>query len=529
MTSLSSGIPLLAAFSAAVCWLAPAPAHGQTTTRASVDSAGLEGNGRSRHPTLSAAGRFVAFASSATNLVPSDTNESVDIFVHDRQGGITERVSVATGGGEANGWSYRIPAISPDGRFVAFHSAASNLVANDSNQAIDAFVHDRHTGTTTRVSLSSSGDEGNGDSYDPSLSADGRFVAFWSRASNLIADDTNGADDVFVHDVQTASTTRVSVSSVGDEGNGVSANPSTSADGRFVAFWSVASNLVNGDVNGKHDCFVHDRQTGVTTRVSVSSPGDEGNGHSREPSISADGRFIAFWSKASNLVPGDLNNRKDCFIHDTASGTTTRVSVSSSGLEGDGDSLLPVLSADGNLVVFTSSARNLVPDDTNELSDVFVHDRTTGTTMRVSLSTEGSEGNGESEHGAISPDGSYVTFRSFASNLVADDTNEQSDVFVTGPELTLEVIPTSVAPGEQLTLATWNGIPGDPVLLWILAIDGSIHPSIVAAGTFDATLAWTLSPTVPSGFSGFVITLQSLALAPSGRKSLTNAAVLSFE
>src|SRR5207245_298074 len=223
-----------------------------------------EGNGASTGVALSADGRFVAFTSVATNLVAGDANGVSDVFVHDRQAGTTERVSVDSAGSEGNGASTGV-ALSADGRFVAFTSVATNLVAGDTNGAADVFVHDRQTGTTERGSVDSAGSEGNGASTGVALSADGRFVAFTSAATNLVAGDTNGVTDVFVHDRQTGTTERVSVDSAGIEGNGASAGVALSADGRFVAFTSVATNLVAGDTNGAADVFVHDRGTTDTT------------------------------------------------------------------------------------------------------------------------------------------------------------------------------------------------------------------------------------------------------------------------
>src|SRR5439155_1754636 len=207
------------------------------------------------------------------------------------------------------------PALSADGRFVAFVSFATNLVAGDTNGATDVFVHDRQTGTTERVSVASDGTQGNAASAGAALSADGRFVAFHSYATNLVAGDTNGATDVFVHDRQTGTTERVSVSSGGTEGNGFSAAPALSADGRFVAFHNTATNLVAGDTNGKTDVFVHDRQTGTTERTSVASDATQGNGPSAGAALSADVGLVAFHGTATNLVAGDANGAYDVFVH----------------------------------------------------------------------------------------------------------------------------------------------------------------------------------------------------------------------
>ena len=349
--------------------------------------------------------------------------------MHDRQTGQTTRVSVASDGAQGNGDSGQ-PVISADGRFVAFYSSASNLVPGDTNGVEDVFVHDRLTGQTARVSVASDGAQGNGPSWGPSISADGRFVAFESRASNLVPGDTNDTTDVFVHDRLTGQTTRVSVASDGREGNSYSWLARISADGRFVVFTSDASNLVPGDTNGTWDVFVHDRQTGQTTMVSVASDGTPGNGRSIGVSISGDGRFVAFESEASNLVAGDTNGTWDVFVHDRLTGQTTRVSVASDGAQGADSSSGGELSAHGRFVVFFSFASNLVPGDTNERMDVFVHDRQTGETTIVSVASDGAQGNANSSGAAISADGRFVVFTSKASNLVPGDTNGTWDVFV---------------------------------------------------------------------------------------------------
>ncbi len=228
----------------------------------SVATDGTEADGVSYTSAISADGRFVAFYSGATNLVSGDTNGTTDVFVHDRQTGTTERVSVATGGGQADNGSFGPPAISADGRFVAFYSNATNLVGGDTNSKYDIFVHDRQTGTTERVSVATGGGQATDSSQSPAISADGRFVTFYSNATNLVGGDTNGAADVFVHDRQTGTTERVSVATGGGQATGGdSYDPAISADGRFVAFDSAATNLVSGDSNSSDDMFVHDRGT----------------------------------------------------------------------------------------------------------------------------------------------------------------------------------------------------------------------------------------------------------------------------
>jgi Tol biopolymer transport system component len=384
----------------------------------------------SEAPSISADGRFVTFDSGSRNLVEGDMNHAPDAFVRDRKRDKTSRVSVSSAGAEGNG-SSRSAAISADGRFVAFRSFASNLVAGDTNATADVFVRNRETGKTRRVSVSSAGTEANDGSFFPSISADGRFVAFFSDASNLVVGDTNGQLDVFVRDRRRDKTRRVSVSSAGAEANGGSTEPSISADGRFVAFPSDASNLVVGDTNGQLDVFVRDRRRDKTTRVSVTSAGAEANDGSFNPSISADGRFVAFPSYASNLVEGDTNQTGDTFVRDRRRDKTTRVSVSSAGAEANGGSAS--ISADGRFVAFPSDASNVVGGDTNDTVDVFVRDRRRDKTTRVSVSSAGAESNGFSFGPSISADGRFVAFVSGASNLGEVETNAWADVFVRGP------------------------------------------------------------------------------------------------
>ena len=398
--------------------------------RVSVSSTGLEANGASSEASTSADGRYVVFESDATNLVPGDTNTRDDVFVYDRRAEETSRVSVSTDGGEGDGTSGGAR-ISANGRYVAFRSGSTNLVAGDTNLVIDIFVHDRTTGVTSRVSVSSSGDEADAQSIVPSLSGAGRYVAFYSGATNLVAGDTNNVADVFVHDSRTGETSRVSVSSAGVESNRSSTRAHISRSGRYVAFESIALNLVTDDTNAVQDVFVHDRDDGTTARVSVSSQGDEGDGVSNYASISANGRYVAFQSAATDLVPGDSNSTTDVFVHDRESGRTWRVSVSSTGDGGNGASGRPSISTNGRFVTFRSDATNLVVGDTNGVRDVFVHDLETGETDRVSLAHDGQEGDASSTEPRISPDGRYVAFQSTATNLVDGDTNADTDVFAT--------------------------------------------------------------------------------------------------
>ena len=399
-----------------------------STIRVSVSSTEVQADNGSDIPTISADGRYVAFFSTATNLVAGDDNDAWDLFMRDLRSGSTRRVSVSTSGAEADDTSWGSVALSQHGRYVAFESFARNLVAGDSNDMWDVFVRDRALGTTERVSLSSTGAQGNSGSTGVAISANGRYVAFSSRTSNFVAGDTNGREDVFVRDRMTGTTRRVSVRSSGGQANGHSYGAAVSSTGRYVAFYSHASNLVTGDTNGVTDVFVRDRTTGTTRRVSVRSNGAQANSESYVESISADGRYVLFTSWASNLVAGDTNGEPDAFVRDRATGMTRRASVASGGTEANGESGGWAISADGRYVTFSSWASNLVAGDTNGEPDVFVRDRATGTTTLVSASNVGTAAGGGGS--AISADGRYVTFDSWASNLVAGDTNDVVDVFV---------------------------------------------------------------------------------------------------
>jgi Tol biopolymer transport system component len=463
-------------------------ASGQETSRVSVGSAGRQGDDRSETPSISADGRYVAFTSQALNLVPGDTNGGTDVFVHDRTTGVTSLVSVSTAGFQGSDSSYA-PSISADGRFVAFISAATNLVPGDTNLLTDdVFVHDRANGVTSRVSVNSAGVQGNDTCLSLSISADGRYVAFGSGASNFAPGDTNEASDVFVHDRTTGATSLVSADLAGVPGNdGSYEQPSISADGRFVAFRSRASNLVLGDGSHVDDVFVRDRETETTTRVSVDSAGGEGNAMSASASISADGRFVAFESGASNLVPGDTNMHFDVFVHDRVSGITLRVSTDSGGTQANGASREPSVSPNGRFVAFWSDASNLVPGDTNGTSDVFVHDRLTGVTSRASVDSAGVQGNSRSAHRpSISADGRIVAFPSDASNLVPGDTNGVRDVFVHVRALCRD--------------GTVNA--GLGVLADVLRIDGSVGDAdrIVTVPVFaPVSISLDASPSGPGG------------------------------
>jgi Tol biopolymer transport system component len=453
---LIGALAAAAAFTLGILSFAPMAAVGATTgttTRVSVATNGGQGYGECfGPPEISADGRYVVFASSSSNLVAFDSNGCADIFVRDRLTKTTIRVSVAGSNTQANGSSQGPLAISADGRYVVFCSQATNLVAGDTSGHADVFVRDCVAKTTTRVSIATDGSEGDDHSGSRgiAISADGRYVAFDSDASNLVTGDTNGCSDIFVRDRGTSTTTRVSLASDGSQANDGCSGVSISADGRYVAFASTASNLRYGDANGTFDIFVRDRVDHTTACASVSDvSGDIGNDISSNPVISADGRYVAFSSNADNLVNDDDNGMTDTFLRDlktTGIVTGTHlVSVATDvsqlrGAQGNAVSgtLGISISADGRYVAFNSNASNLVDGDTNSSPDAFVRDTTANTTARVSLSNSGVQGNlGSDAAGqatprgpSISDDGRNVAFISRSSNLVPSDTNNVADIFV---------------------------------------------------------------------------------------------------
>jgi Tol biopolymer transport system component len=401
-----------------------APAFGTTTMRVSVSSAEFQGFGVSSQSEMSADGRYVAFVSGSRTLAPGDTNGQPDVYLRDRVAGTTTRVSVSSSGDQGNGRSDG-PSISRDGRFVAFFSYASTLVSGDTNGKPDVFLRDVVAGTTRRVSVSSGGQQGNGDSSFASVSDDGRLVAFQSVASNLVNGDGNGVYDVFVRDLSAGTTRRVSVSSGGAGGNGHSLGPAISGNGDVVGFLSDASNLVTGDVNAHADVFVRVRSAGVTQLVSVGTGGQQSDNLNQEPALSRDGRYVTFSSAADNLVPGDANGFQDVFLRDRTAGTTELVSAWPSGTPTNRLSFAPDISDTGQIIVFES-----LPSEAGSVAQVYRWNRAHRASQLASVGTGGAPADSGTSGSSVSPDGLVVGFTSAATNLVAGDTNNQQDVFV---------------------------------------------------------------------------------------------------
>ncbi len=363
------------------------------------------------------------------------------------------RVSVGVSGEEIFNLSSST-SVSPDGRYIAFDtivnnghvtsikdmqtgsiiiidgqifehgfSADGNYVVYDDNGTPDnIFIMNLNTKDIRQVTNNVQG--GGGYNYSSTISADGRYIAFVSTYSNLVAGDTNSADDIFVKDTLTGSLSRVSIDAFGNQGNNSSFGCSISSDGRYVSFMSTASNLVAGDTNGSTDVFIRDLQNNTIKRVSESASGQSGGG-CISFDMSADGRYIVFESIANNFVSGDINGREDIFIKDTLDGSIRNITQGMNGA-----SWYPAISGDGRFVVFQSVADNIVPGD-NRINtwDIYIKDLQTGEIKIVTTSATGAQGNGWSMAAEISYDGKYIVFQSKASNLVAGDTNNEQDVF----------------------------------------------------------------------------------------------------
>ncbi len=402
----------------------------------STVAAVIESEGASWGPALSDDGRYLSFVSEAADLIngdPSaDPNGVADVFWVDTLEGTIRLISCGVGGGPANGPSSAVD-LSADGRYVAFESTATNLMAEDANGAVsDVFVYDVLDGSLELVSRrGATGAQGNADSFAPSISADGRKVAFASDATNLVGNDTNLKADVFIRALDTATTTRVSTSSSGSQAKNVTFDPVISPDGGWVAFSSLATNLVSGDTNGARDVFLKNLSTAKTIRVSIRSDGTQAAGSSSVDDVSANGKQVVFYSSAPNLIKSDTNNRGDVFLRDRLASTTIRVSRYGS-TEPNGESFGSSISADGGTIVFQSWATNLGDgEDTNgAASDLFEYGVATKVTSRISVNVEGGWPNDASYDARIAGGGGTIGFTSLASDIVPGDGNGAADVFV---------------------------------------------------------------------------------------------------
>lgn len=484
-------------FVLSICGIATAS---ENTTIVSIATNGSVSNDYSYGTSISGDGRYVTFTSYANNLVLADNNGASDIFLRDTISNATERISISSTGEEGNYDSYE-PSISADGRYVAFTSYATNLVPGDTNGFSDVFIRDRLLNTTYCLSISNTGEGGNADSYGSSISADGRYIAFVSPANNLVSNDDNGFSDIFVYDQTLNSIKRISISNTGKERNWDCYSPCISADGNCIAFVSGADNLISDDNNSFEDIFVYNQALNSVKRVSISTNGEEANGGCFGPSISADGRYIAFTSYASNLVTDDNNDLSDIFVRDQILEITERVSISSNGEEFDEECSYSSISANGRYITFVvgnrpQSARISLSafEDMNGYKDIFVHDRMSKITRKVSISSTGEEGNGDSNFPSISADGSFIAFNSYADNLVPEDNNYHTDVFVYTNENVLQYFSGYITPNTVKS--------GDSIIICVHSSDAINITALI----FDTTSnlikqpdgIWILNYTVPN-------------------------------
>lgn len=462
------------------------------TQRTSLDSAGHEAIGASLNPSISDDGRHLAFQSTAA-LAPLASGFT-DVYVRDRIDGGTTLISVGTGSVSANSFSSDA-SISGSGRFVAFSSSASNLVVGDTNGFDDIFLVDRDpdlngifdegNATTQRVSVTTLGDEANAPCTSPAISSDGSWVCFASLATNLVASDTNAAGDVFVWSRSDGSIRTVSLNSAGAQGNGSSGIAALSSDGRFVAFESLASNLVAGDSNAARDIFLRDRDPDIngildeanatTTRVSVSNTGAQANADCNTPDLSGDGQVIVFQSAADNLTAGATNGQAQIFARMLATSRTELLSRAPGGQPGDNASAFPAISGSGSVVAFESRATNLVAGDTNGWDDIFRVDLVGLALIRASLSVPGAQSALYSQRPALNGDGTEIAFQSPADDLVALDTNGSFDVFVrSAGSWSPQLLVDPLIRGQTATAKVCNTTPGEMVhLAYSLAGIGS--------------------------------------------------------
>lgn len=395
----------------------------------SKNTGGAIGNDQSYQPDVSSDGRYVTFASDATNLVSNDSNGWADIFVYDRQENTFEIVSLQSDGDASNNNSYE-PAISGDGRWVVFCSFANNLVGGDDNNRPDTFLYDRENNQIRRLSDAPNGDDGNGNSCGEStINSNGQIVVFISDATNLVISDTNNVRDVFIYNRNDDTVKRITAEN-GQQGAASSDAPSISDDGRYIAFQSDAANFVNGDDNNQKDIFVYDRSENDMERVSQRQDGTDNPVGSFYPAISGDGRFVVFQSGDSNLVADDNNGKTDVFLHVRDGNAIERISLESDGGQANDDSTQASISTDGRYVTFTSAATDLDDNRLVNITNIFVRDRNSNSTVSVSYTSDDNPGNRNSDTPQISGNGRYIVFASAATNLLPEDTNDRADVYL---------------------------------------------------------------------------------------------------
>lgn len=484
---------LLAPLTAVV--LTPGTAGATSTTKpvtalVSVGLDGHSGKGASGGISIAAGGRWVAFDSGATNLVTGDTNAKKDVFVRDTLAASTVRVSVTASGTQGNGVSDQ-PSISANGRWVAFRSTATNLVPGDTNGKADIFLKDLWSGALTRVRVRADGSQATGgDSSRPTVGGDGTNIAFDSDATNLVANDANAKTDVFVRDLSGLGTTeRVTVTSAESGLTAGGQIDDMTPDGRYVVFESYTTEIGGDATPGITDVFVRDRTAGTSAKVSFGNAGQAGDAGSQFASISDNGRYVAFQTGTQGFATVADGPGYDIFLRDRTAATTILVSRSTGGSAGNDDSGTPSLSGDGTKVSFNSDSTNLVTGDTNGATDVFARNLTTGVTTRASVTTTGAEAHGLSFGSDMAGDGT-VAFEALAPDVSTVDDNGTFDVYLRttyelGPFVdSLPLLQQNALDftGANLSLAKVLGL-NDAILNGIATpsstIDGFVH------GTFD--------------------------------------------
>lgn len=489
--------------------LIPEPGFSQTLV--SVNAAGQQQNGFSALPAVSGDGRYVVFNSTSSNLVPGYSSTGSLIFRKDLVTGAVVVVSLNPSNVKENQTSSN-PFITDDGRFVVFSSSSTNWGVTDSNGVSDIYRKDMATGDVVRASASATDAQANAASFSPAATGDGRYVFFTSSASNLVADDTNGFDDVFRKDLATGEVLRISLGAGGVQGNGDSTTPSIASDGRYVFFRSSATNLVAGDTNGVPDLFRVDMQTGTILRVNTSAAGAQADATTfGRAEVSPDGRYAAFYSMASNLVAGDANGKYDVFVKDLLTGAVAVATSSSAGVLGNANSFAPRISASGRYVTFYSSATNLVPDDSNALDDVFRKDLWTGELLRVSTNSSGGQGNSNNRDPSFVGENSIV-YTGGSNELVPSDLNANTDSVrwleipqrlnvLANTTVVYDYNATEADPNQTLTYSL--GVAPDAAWFSINAATGVLSftapPSVGAANDFDHDNVYELVVQVSDG------------------------------
>lgn len=424
--------------------------------RVSNNMSGMASNGWSYQPHISRDGQYVVFESEATDLISGDTNGQGDIFLYRVANDTISRISEPSGSGEANGWS-RHPSSSQTGLYTVFTSNASNLVANDTNGFSDIFVYNRVNQQIKLMSIASDGTQGDFFSNNPAISADGRFIVFMSASANLTTlplplvnyqvylHDRNPDKDVVWDEPGQILTVPVSINDNGELANsfaGFTGRLAVSDDGMTIAFTSEATNLVPNDTNGEADVFIHRRDpdnNGVpdepgkteTIRISESNSGAQGNDYSFDPQMDSDGDLIVFTSLATNLVSGDTNGREDVFVYNRVTDTIQRVSVSSNGAQSPGGGGAADISADGRYVTFHGNNSTLTtPTCLSMLDCVYRHDRHTGITELITFQPDGTPSLGHTYQPAIGDGGNKIVFLSENSSLAGGTPNNQANVYL---------------------------------------------------------------------------------------------------